>query len=167
MPNKAMHADKQPRRVLLLASPVAHWRRGCMPVMATVKYKMKNKEASFLSRLLGGLSIVILILSFLLLPTLLSKQSQSNEQIQLATLRSSLEKDNFVLPYPTKISISFSDNVILRVILFLFLVSIGLLGEIYIEDKKISGLVHLINIIIGIIIGGGFLSSLILPFVPL
>lgn len=128
---------------------------------------MKNKEASFLSRLLGGLSIVILILSFLLLPTLLSKQSQSNEQIQLATLRSSLEKDNFVLPYPTKISISFSDNIMLRVIIFLFLVSIGLLGELYIEDKKISGLVHLINIIVGIIIGGGFLFSLILPFVPL
>ena len=122
-------------------------------------------DTFFLSRLLLILSIVLLAISLFLLPRTLTKQT--NDQIQLVTLRDILEKDNMVLPYPTKLCISFSDKPLLRVIIFIFLLAVGLAGEFFIKNKKIGGVIHLANILIGLCMGSYFALSLILPFTPL
>ncbi|MBW2207650.1 MAG: hypothetical protein JRG79_12120 [Deltaproteobacteria bacterium] len=122
-------------------------------------------DTSFLSRLLLILSIVLLAISLFLLPRALTKQT--DDQIQLVTLRDILEKDNMVLPYPTKLCISFSDKPLLRGIIFVFLLAVGLAGEFFIKNKKIGGLIHLVNILIALGMGSYFALSLVLPFTPL
>lgn len=122
-------------------------------------------DASFLSKLLMGLSIFLLIVSFLLLPGTLAKHD--NEDIQMASLRDTLDRDGMALPSPTRFSLSFTDHTLLRVIIFLILVAAGLAGEFYMKSWKAGGVLHLVNVLIAIAIGFYFSLSLVLPFVPL
>lgn len=122
-------------------------------------------DASFLSKLLLGLSIILLSVSFLLLPFTLSKQS--DDDIQMTTLRNTLDRNGMALPTPTRFSLSFTDHTLLRVIVFVVLIGAGLAGEFYIKHRKTGGLIHLVNICIGLCTGSYFALSLILPFIPL
>jgi len=123
-------------------------------------------DASFLSKLLLGLGILLLAASFLLLPMSLTKQTTS-DQIRLTGLRDVLDRDGMVLPYPTRLSIAFTDRLLLRLIVFVFLLAVGLAGEICIKHRKTAGVVHLANICIGLGVGSYFALSLVLPFTPL
>ena len=122
-------------------------------------------DASFLSKLLLGLAILLLAASFLLLPMSLTRQT--DDQLRMVGLRDVLDRDGMVLPYPTRLSISFTDTPLLRVIVFVFLIVVGLAGEIFIRNRKVVGVVHLANICIGLGVGSYFALSLILPFTPL
>jgi len=123
-------------------------------------------EASFLSKLLLGLGILLLAASFLLLPMSLTTQT-TGDQLRMTGLRDVLDRDGMVLPYPTRLSIAFTDRPLLRMSVFVFLLAVGLAGEIFIKDRKIAGVVHLANICIGLGVGSYFALSLVLPFPPL
>jgi hypothetical protein len=120
-------------------------------------------EATFLSRLLLTSAILTSFVLLLVLPTVLS--DSANDEIRLATLRGEL--DRLALPYPTKIAIFYADNLLLRVPLFVAFLIGGLIGERYIKNKKISGFIYFILLILATLLGQCFLLSLLLPFMPL
>lgn len=122
-------------------------------------------DASFLSKLLLALSIVLLTVTFLLLPMTLAKNTE--EEFQAATLRDTLDKDGMALPSPTRFSLSFTDNSLLRVVIFVVLLAAGLAGEFYIKRKKTGGIIHTANILIALGMGSYFVLSLVIPFIPL
>ncbi|MFC1580155.1 hypothetical protein ACFL4N_04520 [Thermodesulfobacteriota bacterium] len=122
-------------------------------------------DASFLSKLLLCLSIVLLSVTFLLLPMTLTRHT--DDKIQMLTLRDTLDKDGMALPSPTRFSLSFTDNSLLRVVVFVVLLSVGFAGEFYIKSKKIGGVIHIVNILIALGMGSYFALSLVLPFTPL
>jgi len=122
-------------------------------------------DASFLSKLFLVLALILLTCSFLLLPMTLAKHT--DDEIQMVTLRDTLDKDGMALPAPTRFSLSFTDSPLLRVIIFFVLLAVGLAGEFYIQSKKAGGVIHLVNIFIALGVGSYFALSLILPFTPL
>jgi hypothetical protein len=122
-------------------------------------------DASFISKLLLGLSIVLLAVTFLLLPMTLTKHTDN--KIQIATLRDTLDKNGMALPSPTRFSLFYTDHTLLRVIIFIVLLAAGLAGEFYIKSKKIGGVIHIANILIALGMCSYFALSLVLPFTPL
>lgn len=121
-------------------------------------------EASFLSKLLLVISIIVLVFVFLVFPLILSNP---NSDINIHTLKDVWESGDFELPIITKLSISFTASTVLRYILFAALLIIGILSEFFVENKKTSGVVHVLNLIIGMLVGTIFLFSLVVPFMPL
>ncbi len=121
---------------------------------------------SFLSKLLLVISIAVLVVVFIIFPSLLENP---NSAISLSTLQDVWESKSghFELPIITNLSTVFSGNVVLRYVLFVFLVLLGGAAEFFIKNKKMSGLVHALNLIIGMLIGALFLFSLVVPFLPL
>lgn len=120
--------------------------------------------ASFLSKLLLAVSILALIFSFLVFPTILTNP---DSELSLYTIKDVWESRNFDLPIITKLSVFFADSAVLRYIFFAVLILIGGAAEFTIENKKIPGLIHTCNLIIGMLIGTLFLFSLVIPFMPL
>lgn len=121
-------------------------------------------EGPFLSKLLLVISILVLVFAFLIFPAILNNP---NSDINLSTLKDVWDSGNFELPVITKLSISFTENSVIRYIIFAILVLIGILTEIYAVDKKNSGLLHALNLVIGMLISTLFLLSLVIPFMPL
>lgn len=121
-------------------------------------------EASFLSKLLLFISVCVLVFSFFIFPSILNNP---DSEINLYTLKDVWTSGNFELPIITKLTVSFADNSLMRYIAFAFLILIGILAEIFMENKKTSGVVHALNLTIGMIIGAFFLFSLVVPFMPL
>ncbi|MCK4766657.1 MAG: hypothetical protein KAW12_30980 [Candidatus Aminicenantes bacterium] len=120
--------------------------------------------ASFLSKLLLAVSILALISSFLVFPTIMTNP---NSDLSLYTIKDVWESRNFELPIITKMAVFFADSVILRYIFFAVLIVIGVFAEFSSANKKIPGLVHTFNLIIGMLTGTIFLLSLVVPFMPL
>ena len=121
-------------------------------------------EASFLSKLILVISILVLIFVFLVFPSILNNPKS---ELNLFTLNDVWESGEIELPIITKLSVSFAENSILRYILFAALILTGILTEFFVESKKTSGLVHAFNLIIGILMGTIYLFSLVIPFMPL
>ena len=122
-------------------------------------------DASFLSKLLLGLAIVLLAVTFLLLPMTLTRDT--SDGFKMVTLRDRLDKNRGALPTPTEFSLSFTDHTLLRVIIFVILLAVGFAGEFYIQSRKTGGVIHLANILIALGMGSYFALSLVLPFTPL
>ncbi len=122
-------------------------------------------DAFFLSKILLGLSIVLLAVTFLLLPMTLT--GNTDDEIRMVTLRDILDKEGTELPAPTRFSLSFTDHSLLRVVIFVVLLAAGLAGEFYIKSKKAGGIIHTANILIALGMGSYFALSLVIPFIPL
>jgi len=121
-------------------------------------------EGSFLSKLLLLISVVVLAVVFLGFPTILNNPESS---INIYTLKDVWQSGSVELPIITKLSISFADQSLIRFVVFAFLILIGILSEFFVENKKTSGVVHILNLIIAMMIGTLFLFSLVVPFMPL
>jgi hypothetical protein len=121
-------------------------------------------EASFLSKLLLVISVLALIFAFLVFPSILNNPEN---EINLYTLKDVWVSGNFELPIITKFTVSFADNALPRYIAFVVLLLIGILSEFFVDNKKTSGVVHTLNLTIGIMVGAFFLFSLVVPFMPL
>ncbi|MCK5058779.1 MAG: hypothetical protein KAT34_19175 [Candidatus Aminicenantes bacterium] len=121
-------------------------------------------EGSFLSKLLLLVSIAVLSVVFLIFPTILNNPDSS---INIYTLKDVWQNGSVALPVITKLSISFTDQSLIRFVVFFVLVLIGILSEFFVDNKKASGLVHILNLIIAMMTGALFLFSLVVPFMPL
>ena len=121
-------------------------------------------EGSFLSKLLLLISVAVLTVVFLLFPTILNNPESS---INIYTLKDVWQSGNVELPVITKLSIFFADQSLIRFVVFAFLILIGILSEFFVDSKKTSGVVHILNLIIAMMIGTLFLFSLVVPFIPL
>ncbi|MFC2156132.1 hypothetical protein ACFLRB_06565 [Acidobacteriota bacterium] len=87
--------------------------------------------------------------------------------INIYTLKDVWQSGEVELPVITKLSISFADQSLIRFVVFTFLILIGILSEFFVDNKKTSGVVHILNLIIAMMIGTLFLFSLVVPFMPL
>jgi hypothetical protein len=121
-------------------------------------------EGSFLSKLLLLISVVVLAVVFLGFPAILNNPDSS---INIYTLKDVWQSGSVELPVITKLSISFADQSLIRFVVFAFLVLVGILSEFFVDNKKASGVVHILNLIIAMITGTLFLFSLVVPFMPL
>ena len=121
-------------------------------------------EGSFLSKLLLLVSVVVLAIVFLAFPSILNNPESS---INVYTLTDVWESAEVELPVITKLSVSFAGQSLIRFMAFAILTLMGILSEFLVDNKKASGTVHILNLIIAMMIGSLFLFSLVVPFMPL
>ena len=123
------------------------------------------RSENYLSRLILLTSILISLFAFIVLPIILS--DDSNAELKTYTFRNALDENGLSLPTPTKYAVLFSDHNVIRFTIFILFAVAGVLLEIQCKNKKITGTYHLVYLLLGIMICGLFLFACILPSIPL
>jgi hypothetical protein len=118
-----------------------------------------------LSKIIYLISAMVSSIAFIILPMILEKSS--TDDFVTCSLRDTWGEIQTALPIPTKYALFFTDHKVERILIFILLLIAGIVFEIAVKNKLLSGAYHLTYLSLGVILGGSFLFACLLPYFPL
>ncbi len=123
------------------------------------------KPEKYLSRLQLIISMILSFFALIIIPMILEESCKNG--FCIATLRGNFLEMGQVLPSLTKSAIYFTDIRAIRYSLFILFSISGVLIDVFLENKILTGTYHSVSLIIWIIVIIFFLLSCIFPLMPL
>lgn len=123
-------------------------------------------NGKFFTITLTILSLVVLVVAILVFPTFIVKEGDS-ESVKNNGFADLWKENEIILPQLTEWAVAFTKAKNVRIIGIIILVAVSLVMEIFIKNRRMAGIYHLVTLVIGIIIGWLILLSIFLPYMPM